>query len=277
MNNIPISYGNNTTTQPIQWTSMSLSIKISSWQIISRSHSRLSSTLTLNSSKTILKRLNATDNAQALRKCNIPRSVQLVARKHSSQNAQRRLHLGIATRKSENSFQHTAARRRLLLKLQCDQFFVFVSTHSHPKVAARRKPALSMVSDVSTHSRPKAAAMRPSALDHDAWWVSTHSRAEAAANKPYMLDPQLAFQHTAARRRLRDTGCACSDRSSVSTHSRTKAAARFPTRKKYRITVSTHSRPKVAAKHGITSQIKTHVSTHSHPKAAAMHQYTFHP
>ena len=84
-----------------------------------------------------------------------------------------------------------------------------------------------------------------------------------------MLDPQLAFQHTAARRRLRDTGCACSDRSSVSTHSRTKAAARFPTRKKYRITVSTHSRPKVAAKHGITSQIKTHVSTHSHPKAAA--------
>ena len=125
MNNIPISYGNNTTTQPIQWTSMSLSIKISSWQIISRSHSRLSSTLTLNSSKTILKRLNATDNAQALRKCNIPRSVQLVARKHSSQNAQRRLHLGIATRKSENSFQHTAARRRLrllLLSLVCVLF-----------------------------------------------------------------------------------------------------------------------------------------------------------
>ena len=103
---------------------MSLSIKISSWQIISRSHSRLSSTLTLNSSKTILKRLNATDNAR-LRKCNIPRSVQLVARKHDSQNVQRRIHLGIATRKGENSFQHTVARRRLrllLLSLVCVLF-----------------------------------------------------------------------------------------------------------------------------------------------------------
>ena len=113
MNNIPISYGNNTTTQPIQWISVSFSIKISSWQIISRSHSRLSSTLILNSYEAILKRLNATDNAQALRKCNIPCSVQLVARKHGSQNAQRRMHLGIAIRKGENSFQQTAAWRRL--------------------------------------------------------------------------------------------------------------------------------------------------------------------
>ena len=58
------------------------------------------------------KRLNATDNAR-LKKCNIPRSVLLVARKHGSQNAQRRMHLGIATRKGENSFQQTAAWRRL--------------------------------------------------------------------------------------------------------------------------------------------------------------------
>ena len=115
INNKPISYGNSAITQPIQWISVSFSIKISSWQIISRSYSRLNSTLTLNSSKTILKCLNTTDNAR-LRKCNIPRSVQLVARKHDSQNAQRRMHLGIAIRKGENSFQHTAARRRLLDK-----------------------------------------------------------------------------------------------------------------------------------------------------------------
>ena len=136
MNNIPISYGNNTTTQPIQWISVSFSIKISSWQIISRSHSRLNSTLILNSSKTILKRLNATDNAPVtLLKCNIPCSVQLVARKHGSQNAQRRMHLGIAPERAKTHFnkqprgggcgqelinslkndvfQHTAARRRL--------------------------------------------------------------------------------------------------------------------------------------------------------------------
>ena len=124
INNKPISYGNNTTTQPIQWISVSFSIKIPSWQIISRSHSKLNSTLTLNSYEAILRRLNATDNAR-LRKCNIPRSVQLVARKHGSQNAQRRMHLGIATRKGENSFQHTVARRRLrllLLSLVCVLF-----------------------------------------------------------------------------------------------------------------------------------------------------------
>nr|DAS55030.1 MAG TPA: hypothetical protein [Caudoviricetes sp.] len=34
INNKPISYGSNTTTQPIQRTSMSLSIKVTSWQII---------------------------------------------------------------------------------------------------------------------------------------------------------------------------------------------------------------------------------------------------
>ena len=202
MNNIPISYGNNTTTQPIQWTSMSLSIKISSWQIISRSHSRLSSTLTLNSSKTILKRLNATDNAQALRKCNIPRSVQLVARKHSSQNAQRRLHLGIATRKSENSFQHTAARRRLrllLLSLVCVLFqhtaarrrllqYCYLSSlcHSCFNTQPRRGGCYNIVTyhlcaiAVSTHSRAKAAAgNRLIVIKLDK--VSTHSRAKAAA------------------------------------------------------------------------------------------------
>ena len=180
---------------------MSLSIKISSWQIISRSHSRLSSTLTLNSSKTILKRLNATDNAR-LRKCNIPRSVQLVARKHDSQNVQRRIHLGIATRKGENSFQHTVARRRLrllLLSLVCVLFqhttarrrllqYCYLSSlcHSCFNTQPRRGGCYNIVTyhlcaiAVSTHSRAKAAAgNRLIVIKLDK--VSTHSRAKAAA------------------------------------------------------------------------------------------------
>ena len=141
INNKPISYGNNTTTQPIQWISVSFSIKISSWQIISRSHSKLNSTLTLNSYEAILRRLNATDNAR-LRKCNIPRSVQLVARKHGSQNAQRRMHLGIVIRKDENSFQQTAAWRWLQAPQSDIGKLLMVSTHSRTEAAANTKRCL---------------------------------------------------------------------------------------------------------------------------------------
>ena len=196
INNKPISYGNNTTTQPIQWISVSFSIKISSWQIISRSHSKLNSTLTLNSYEAILRRLNATDNAR-LRKCNIPRSVQLVARKHGSQNAQRRMHLGIVIRKDENSFQQTAARRRLPPKLTYQPSPAHRFNTQPPEGGCALR--LGFVWPILCfNTQPHGGGCEYKAVLDETPKVSTHSRAEAAAAR----DRLILFQHTAARRRL---------------------------------------------------------------------------
>ena len=77
-----------------------------------------------------------------------------------------------------------------------------VSTHSHPKVAAKAMLDLGVLSQVSTHSHPKVAAelayqRRETAI------VSTHSHPKVAAypnNNNLMLLQQ--FQHTATRRWL---------------------------------------------------------------------------
>ena len=75
-------------------------------------------------------------------------------------------------------FQHTAARRRLLLVGKILSGAV-VSTHSRPKAAA--VPVMRWIGAriVSTHSRPKAAGRCW------VWWCGV-----------------TGFQHTAARRRL---------------------------------------------------------------------------
>ena len=165
-------------------------------------------------------------------------------------------------------FQHTAARRRLqeelrharmghgfntqppeggcpapgrLAPLRCR-----VSTHSRPKAAAVIVSNTTTTWKVSTHSRPKAAATekRGDAADQ---LVSTHSRPKAAAacagtdaiksafqhtaarrrlrDKRISYDCRLLFQHTAARRRLRACGPKGQKHDHVSTHSRPKAAA----------------------------------------------------
>ena len=76
---------------------------------------------------------------------------------------------------------------------------------------------------VSTHSRPKAAGAY---LRHDegAYRVSTHSRPKAAGKADGYFKPDLAFQHTAARRRLEEAMAASQRSIIVSTHSRPKAA-----------------------------------------------------
>ncbi len=57
------------------------------------------------------------------------------------------------------SFQHTAARRRLVgLRREVD--FRDVSTHSRPKAAGNARKRGYLSSRVSTHSRPKAAGKR---------------------------------------------------------------------------------------------------------------------
>ena len=76
-------------------------------------------------------------------------------------------------------FQHTAARRRLASRRRNPQGFIFVSTHSRPKAAGNKWFVVRSGTDVSTHSRPKAAGSFP-----DTVFV------------------RIEFQHTAARRRL---------------------------------------------------------------------------
>ena len=78
-------------------------------------------------------------------------------------------------------FQHTAARRRLLAKLQEELALKTVSTHSRPKAAAADYEAALKSQVVSTHSRPKAAAYISCYSLIILRKVSTHSRPKAAA------------------------------------------------------------------------------------------------
>ena len=76
-------------------------------------------------------------------------------------------------------FQHTAARRRLVMDAVGHGFAALVSTHSRPKAAGMLQLQIFNAIDVSTHSRPKAAGCRirqsfPRKV------VSTHSRPKAA-------------------------------------------------------------------------------------------------
>ena len=79
----------------------------------------------------------------------------------------------------------------------------------------------------------------------------------------------MMFQHTAARRRLRQPRGCVSLPSKVSTHSRAEAAAHSVPSLPNPITVSTHSRAEAAATKEIPKRVDTNVSTHSRAEAAA--------
>ena len=76
------------------------------------------------------------------------------------------------------------------------------------------------------------------------------------------------FQHTAARRRLGTVTKTQSTKSSVSTHSRPKAAGIIFFGFRIYSVVSTHSRPKAAGALPNLVNFCAVVSTHSRPKAA---------
>ena len=122
-------------------------------------------------------------------------------------------------------FQHTAARRRLAKISVTRLHLARVSTHSRPKAAGVLVCQVIFDKLVSTHSRPKAAGLnikqnlnilavsthsRPKAAGNWAFRncskfaVSTHSRPKAAGFDCSTHSVCLAFQHTAARRRLGD-------------------------------------------------------------------------
>ena len=98
-------------------------------------------------------------------------------------------------------FQHTAARRRLVLSSSINSTLGEVSTHSRPKAAGCQIRKLLIVLKVSTHSRPKAAGGYK-LLTGLGQKVSTHSRPKAAGK-------HICIVHICIH---------------VSTHSRPKAA-----------------------------------------------------
>ena len=120
-------------------------------------------------------------------------------------------------------FQHTAARRRLVLDSHSTQFVIVVSTHSRPKATVTKYAPCNQPTVVSTHSRPKATGGSIT-KSINAFRVSTHSRPKATVDIINTINAKLAvsthsrpkatdrrrhyhrsvrkFQHTAARRRL---------------------------------------------------------------------------
>ena len=125
-------------------------------------------------------------------------------------------------------FQHTAARRRLRAREVAATMQVRVSTHSRPKAAAFTD--MSVSSMVMPFQHTAARRRLPANIEQSfyffisfntqppeggctALWrwdnanrpVSTHSRPKAAAYMKTLSIAHTAFQHTAARRRLRQT------------------------------------------------------------------------
>ena len=185
--------------------------------------------------------------------------VNLVGFQHTA--ARRRLLVFRSNHNPINRFQHTAARRRLLYfphihRLGGDGF----NTQPPEGGCVVNNYDVALVpKSVSTHSRPKAAANTYSLFDVYTG-VSTHSRPKAAATMPCASSPILPFQHTAARRRLLALLCSLVVLTLVSTRSRAKAAALNDKIIRGCSTVSTHSRAKAAAvgimmsKHGARFQ-----------------------
>ena len=88
--------------------------------------------------------------------CHEKKNKKILAFQHTA--ARRRLLMRSTVYADKQKFQHTAARRRLLARDKSGKLAEDVSTHSRPKAAARYLEILRPNSGVSTHSRPKAAA-----------------------------------------------------------------------------------------------------------------------
>ena len=142
------------------------------------------------------------------------------------------------------TFQHTAARRRLIwCVVAFEQIFGFNTQPPEGGWHGFRRAATRYF--VSTHSRPKAAESR----DFAECWIAQFQHTAARRRLTQSINgivANCAFQHTAARRRLIDQTNNHRLPNIVSTHSRPKAAEYTTSRTSYSTSVSTHSRPKAA-------------------------------
>ena len=100
------------------------------------------------------------------------------------------------------AFQLTAARRRLDISLYAFLLVGGVSTHSRPKAAGLFYLRTLNHSTVSTHSRPKAAGIAPIHLSFFMFRLPPRAALWRFAPLPRTHAYSLAFQLTAARRRL---------------------------------------------------------------------------
>ena len=122
-------------------------------------------------------------------------------------------------------FQHTAARRRLLLLSSFSHLCVYVSTHSRPKAAAAFIHCR-LISMISFNTQPPEGGCAVPTVQSSCNLLFQHTAARRRLRDYNRASELLSlFQHTAARRRLRDDKIKCVINIQVSTHSRPKAAA----------------------------------------------------
>ena len=162
-------------------------------------------------------------------------------------------------------FQHTAARRRLVLCFWGAMIMYPVSTHSRPKAAGLVSATLRFTCATFQHT----AARRRLGDGYSRLQVlnqgfNTQPPEGGWITKQAAPIGEWTFQHTAARRRLVSPMV----NPMVSTHSRPKAAGQELMRFAPANIVSTHSRPKAAGISLFTIYNYRRVSTHSRPKAA---------
>ena len=165
-------------------------------------------------------------------------------------------------------FQHTAARRRLVLRFcgllhRCRRFNTQPPEGGWQSYTVGEDRIV-----VSTHSRPKAAGIAKCNGNPLEKGFNTQPPEGGWRQETLMWVISRRFQHTAARRRLVSSPLPLLLDESVSTHSRPKAAGAGVRLVQAYQRVSTHSRPKAAGLMQLFSKHKNAVSTHSRPKAA---------
>ena len=99
-------------------------------------------------------------------------------------------------------FQHTAARRRLVLATSNLESRLVVSTHSRPKAAGLLSSNILNRQQVSTHSRPKAAGPVSVSAYRIRQGFNTQPPEGGWVRSLWPHVHAVWFQHTAARRRL---------------------------------------------------------------------------
>ena len=145
-------------------------------------------------------------------------------------------------------FQHTAARRRLIILPLMLWLMNSVSTHSRPKAAETTLQTAMMAFTVSTHSRPKAAGNRRRTLARTVARFNTQPPEGGCCWRAGVYSLHSSFNTQPPEGGWQQQIYQCRP-CLVSTHSRPKAAGQF-LKALYRCykCVSTHSRPKAAAK-----------------------------
>ena len=109
-------------------------------------------------------------------------------------------------------FQHTATRRWLLPQAIFRFLCLYVSTHSHPKVAAFQKCGLPRKCRGFNTQPPEGGCRFAPYVRQPFYDVSTHSHPKVAAVvRLFCVTKVFLFQHTATRRwLLMDTVCCTS-------------------------------------------------------------------